>query len=198
MMTLFRTTMTIAAALSLSACVNLGGGKGPPFLLTLEAESTPAAGTTRSNADAKALTILTPTAPQKLRTPRIPVQQDSGSVAYLVDAQWVEAPQRMFQRLLSDTLSAKTGRLVMDEAQFVSAPGEQLAGQLLEFGIDARSNEAVVVFQAIIVSKDGKSVRQQRFEARERVGVIEARAAGASLSRAANKVASDLATWVDG
>jgi cholesterol transport system auxiliary component len=197
MMTLFRTTMTIAAALSLSACVNLGGGKGPPFLLTLEAESVPATGTARNNADAKALTILIPTAPQKLRTPRIPVQQDSGSVAYLVEAQWVEAPQRMFQRLLSDTLTAKTGRLVMDEAQFVSAPGEQLAGQLLEFGIDARSNEAVVVFQAIIVSKDGKSVRQQRFEAREPVSIIEARAAGTSLSRAANKVASDVAAWVE-
>jgi cholesterol transport system auxiliary component len=196
-MTMFRTGLMLAAAFALTACVSFGG-KPPPFLLTLDADAAPATGAMRSSADAQTLTVLIPTAPQKLRTQRIPVQQDDGSVAYVVEAQWVEAPQRLFQRLLSDTIGASTNRLVLDEGQYLAAPGEQLAGQLLEFGIDARSNEAVVTYQAMIVSGGGKSVRQQRFEARERVSVIEARSAGAALSRAANKVAGDVAKWVAG
>lgn len=195
-MTMGKSAIIVAAALALSACVNLGGTKTPPFLLTLDAEAVPPVGAQRSNADAVPLTVLVPSAPQKLRTPRIPVQQDDGSVAYIVEAQWVEAPQRLFQRLLADTLAAKTGRLVMDEAQFVTAPGEQLTGQIVEFGIDARTNEAVVVFQAMIVANGGKAVRQQRFEARQKVGVIDARSAGTALTRAANKVAGDVAVWV--
>lgn len=191
-----RAILALIAALSLTGCVNLGGGEAPPFLLTLSPDAVPAAGTPRSNAEAKTLTVLIPTAPQKLRTQRIPVQQDEGSIAYIVEAQWVEAPQRLFQRLLSDTISASSDRLVLDEGQYLTAPGEQLAGQLLEFGIDARTNEAVVTYQAMIVGAGGKEVRQQRFEAREDVSAVEARTAGAALSRAANKVAGDVAKWV--
>lgn len=193
-----RAILALSTALSLAGCVNLGGGEAPPFLLTLSPDAVPAAGTPRSNAEAKTLTVLIPTAPQKLRTQRIPVQQDEGSIAYIVEAQWVEAPQRLFQRLLSDTISASSDRLVLDEGQYLTAPGEQLAGQLLEFGIDARTNEAVVTYQAMIVGAGGKQVRQQRFEAREDVGTVEARSAGAALSRAANKVAGDVAKWVAG
>lgn len=196
-MTMFRTGLMLAATVALTACVSFGG-KAPPFLLTLDADVAPAAGAPRSSADATTLTVLIPTAPQKLRTQRIPVQQDDGSVAYVVEAQWVEAPQRLFQRLLSDTIGASTDRLVLDEGQYLAAPGEQLAGQLLEFGIDARSNEAVVTYQAMIVSGGGKNVRQQRFEAREGVSVIDARSAGTALTRAANKVAGDVAKWVAG
>jgi len=195
-MTMFRTSIILAAALALSACISLGG-KAPPFLLTLDGDAVPPSGVLRSNVDAKPLTVLIPTAPQKLRTQRIPVQQDDGSIAYVVKAQWVEAPQRLFQRLLSDTIAAKTSRLVLDEGQYLTAPGEQLAGQLLEFGIDARTNEAVVTYQAMVVGNGGKTVRQQRFEAREAVAEIEGRAAGTALSRAANQVASAVAAWVD-
>lgn len=197
-MTSLRTSILTATALVLGGCVNLGGSKPPPFLLTLSPDAAPATGTPRSNAEAQTLTVLIPTAPQKLRTQRIPVQQDDGSVAYIVEAQWVEAPQRMFQRLLSDTISADTDRLVLDEGQYLTSPGEQLAGQLLEFGIDARTNQAVVTYQAMVVGAGGKEVRQQRFEAREDVNAIEARAAGTALSRAANKVAGDVAKWVAG
>ena len=196
-MTMDRNLLAVAAALALAGCVSLGS-KAPALLLTLDADAVPASGTTRTTADARPLTVLAPIAPQKLRTQRIPVQQDDGSVAYVVDAQWVEAPQRLFQRLLSDTLGARTGRLVLDDAQYLSAPGEQLAGQLIEFGIDARNNEAVVVFQAMLVSGGGKMVRQQRFEARTPVAVIDARSSGTALTRAANKVAGEVAKWVEG
>ncbi|WP_168452365.1 ABC-type transport auxiliary lipoprotein family protein [Sphingopyxis microcysteis] len=185
-------------AVSLSACIGLSG-KTPPFLLTLDAAAAPAAGAARTAADASTLTILIPTAPQKLRTTRIPVQQDNSSVTYVKDAQWVEAPQRLFQRLVSETVAAGTARVVLDEGQYLTAPGEQLAGQLMEFGVDARTGEAVVVYQAMLVSAGGKTVSQRRFEAREAIGgEIEAKPVGEALTRAANKVAGEVTGWLGG
>lgn len=196
-MTKLRTATLTAAVLALSACVNLGGSKPPPFLLTLDADEVPAAGTMRSSADAATLTVMIPSAPQKLRTPRIPVQQGDGAVTYIVEAQWVEAPQRLFQRLLADTLGAKSKRLILDESIDAPSSGEQLVGQLLEFGVDARTNEAVVVYQAMIVSAGGKTMRQQRFAARSNVAVIDGPGAARALTRAANMVAADVTKWVE-
>ncbi|RYD43649.1 MAG: ABC transporter [Sphingomonadales bacterium] len=190
--------LAAVAAVSLSACFGLGG-KTPPFLLTLDAAAAPSAGGARTAAEAATLTILIPTAPQKLRTTRIPVQQDGSSVTYVKDAQWVEAPSRLFQRLVSETVSASSSRVVLDEGQYVTAPGEQLAGQLMEFGVDATTNEAVVVYQAMLVSAGGKSVTQRRFEAREAiVGKVEAKPVGEALTRAANKVAVEVTGWIGG
>ena len=190
--------LAAVAAASLSACFGLGG-KTPPFLLTLDAARAPSAGGARTAADAATLTILIPTAPQKLRTTRIPVQQDGSSVTYVKDAQWVEAPSRLFQRLVSETVSASTSRVVLDEGQYLTAPGEQLAGQLVEFGVDAATNEAVVVYQAMLVSAGGKSVTQRRFEAREAIGgKVEAKPVGEALTRAANKVAVEVTGWIGG
>ncbi|HEX2811287.1 MAG TPA: ABC-type transport auxiliary lipoprotein family protein [Sphingopyxis sp.] len=196
---MLRTPLLVAAAaVTLSGCIGLGG-KTPPFLLTLDADAAPTAGTARTASDAATLTILIPTAPQKLRTPRIPVQQDDASVAYVKDAQWVEAPQRLFQRLVSETVAARTSRVVLDEGQYLTAPGEQLAGQLMDFGVDARANEAVVVYQAMLVSAGGKSVTQRRFEVREPIaGKVEARPVGEALTAAANKVAVEVADWLGG
>lgn len=190
--------LMLGATLTLSGCFSLGG-KPPPFLLTLDADAAPPAGAARTAAEAATLTILIPTAPQKLRTQRIPVQQDGASVAYVKDAQWVEAPQRLFQRLISETVAARSGRVVLDEGQYLTAPGEQLAGQLMEFGVDARTGEAVVVYQAMLVAAGGKNVTQRRFEARENLGgVVEAKPVGEALQRAANKVAVDVAGWLGG
>ncbi len=192
-----RTPLLVAvAAVSLSACFGLGG-KTPPFLLTLDAAAAPSAGGARTSAESATLTILIPTAPQKLRTTRIPVQQDGSSVTYVKDAQWVEAPSRLFQRLVSETVSASTTRVVLDEGQYLTAPGEQLAGQLMEFGVDAGTNEAVVVYQAMLVSAGGKTVTQRRFEAREPIGgKVEAKPVGEALTRAANKVAGEVTGWL--
>ncbi len=194
-----RTPMLAAlGAATLSACVSFGS-EPPPFLLTLTADAAPAAGEARTAGEAQALTILIPTAPQKLRTQRIPVQQDDASIAYVKDAQWVEAPQRLFQRLLSETVAARTNRVILDEGQYLTAPGEQLAGQLLDFGVDEATNEAVVVYQAMLVGAGGKTVTQRRFEAREPIGgKVEAKRVGAALTAAANKVAGDVAGWLAG
>lgn len=193
----YRASMLAAAtAAILSACVSFGS-KPPPFLLTLDADAAPAAGAARTAGESEALTILIPTAPQKLRTQRIPVQQDNMSIAYVQDAQWVEAPQRLFQRLLSETVAARTNRVILDEGQYLTAPGEQLAGQLMEFGVDAAANEVVVVYQAMLVNAAGKSVTQRRFEAREPIaGKIAAKPVGEALTVAANKVAGEVAEWL--
>mgnify|MGYP001806553136 FL=1 len=186
------------AAVSLAGCVGLGG-KTPPFLLSLDADAAPTAGGARTASEAATLTILIPTAPQKLRTTRIPVQQDGSSVTYVKDAQWVEAPSRLFQRLVSETVSARTTRVVLDEGQYLTAPGEQLAGQLMEFGVDAATSEVVVVYQAMLVSAGGKTVTQRRFEAREAIGgKVEAKPVGEALTRAANKVAVEVTGWLGG
>ena len=100
---------------------------------------------------------------------------------------------------MSETVAARTARVVLDEGQYLTAPGEQLAGQLMEFGVDARSNEAVVVFQAMLVSAGGKTVTQRRFEVREPIGgKVEAKPVGEALTRAANKVAADVTGWLGG
>ena len=199
MMRRFRAPLIAAvAAATLSGCIGLGG-KTPPFLLTLDPEAEPQAGAARTAAEAATLTILIPTAPQKLRTTRIPVQQDDASVTYVKDAQWVEAPSRLFQRLVSETVAARTSRVVLDEGQYLTAPGEQLAGQLMEFGVDARTNEVVVAYQAMLVSAGGKTVTQRRFEVREPIGgEVEAKPVGEALTRAANRVAVDVADWLGG
>ena len=123
-------------AATLSACVSFGA-KPPPFLLTLTADAAPGAGEARTANEAQALTILIPTAPQKLRTQRIPVQQDDASIAYVKDAQWVEAPQRLFQRLLSETVAARSSRVVLDEGTItVDRP---VAGERFEDVVAAMS-----------------------------------------------------------
>lgn len=194
----WKTPLLVATvAITLSGCVSLGGGKSPPFLLTLDAAVQPSTSEARTAAQGNTLTILVPNAPQKLRTTRIPVQQDQGSVAYVADAQWVEAPQRLFQHLLSATVAARSSRVVLDEGQYLTAPGEQLAGELLEFGVDARSNQAVIVYQAMLVNNAGKTVTQRRFEAREPVsGKIAARNSGLALQNAANRMAVEISDWL--
>src|SRR3546814_18794954 len=70
MMRIFRAPLIAAvAAVTLSGCIGLGG-KTPPFLLTLDPVAEPPAGAARTAAEAATLTILIPTAPQKLRPTR--------------------------------------------------------------------------------------------------------------------------------
>ncbi len=186
---------TLAAATLLSGCLSFGP-KTPDSLLSLRPDAAPAANATRSGSAGSALTVLVPTVPQKLRTARVPVQSGGTAIAYVKDAQWVEAPARLFQRLLSETIAARGTRLVLDESQYVAAPGELLSGELLDFGIDADRGEAVVTYQALRLRGNGASITQRRFEAREPVSPVDAATSGAALNRAANRVAADVALWV--
>ena len=181
------------AVLLLGGC--FGGAAVPDQLLTLTpAEPRPAA-SPQSAAPGQAITVVEPTVPQALRTPRVPVYLSDTAIQYLEDAQWVENPSALFGRLVGETISARTGRVVLDPSQFTHDPGIQLTGQLQMFGLDPNAMEAVVVYDATL-SRGAAGVAANRFEAR--VGVAEATPAAVApaLHEAANAVAEQVAAWV--
>ena len=186
--------LPLSLALALGACVNLGG-KVPPSMLVLTPAITVAGGTMQRGAAKDALVILIPEVPRKLETNRVPVQIDGSNIAYLEDAVWADKPARLMQMLLMETISAKNNRLVLNQVDAGGKAEHYLAGALLEFGVDATRNEAVVVYDAVRL-QNGKEVEKKRFEARSTVLEIKASAAGSALNDAANVVASDIAAWL--
>ena len=189
-------TATIAPLL-LAGCVSLGGGKPPDQLLNLTlAEDGVAAGTVRSGPIGSALIVQMPSVPQKLRNVRIPVESGGTAIAYVPEAQWVEPPARLFQRLLTESIAASSNRLVLNESENITGPGEVLTGELSNFGIDGDTREAVVSFVAVRLQGDGQQLVQRRFEARVPIAQIDAMGAAAALSRAANQVAAEVSVWM--
>lgn len=183
----------VLAALALSGCISFGA-KPPERLLTLTSTETVAAGTDRTVGQGEAITVLWPSLPADLNTNRIPVQATPTSVAYVKDAQWTETPNKLFARLLAETIEARTGKSVLSGRQFAFDPGARVSGQLLRFGVDAGTRQAVVMFDGIIAR--GSDIRTRRFEARVPVVEIEAQTVGAALNQAANQVAAEVADWV--
>lgn len=192
--------LALPLAIGLSGCIKFGA-EPPASLLNLTPTSPIAVGTSISSATARSITLTVPSVSQELAVSRVPVRSSDTSVAYLKDAQWVEAPNRLFARLMSDTITARTGRVVLSLRQSLSDPGARLGGELRNFGIDATTNEAVVTFDATLVrDSDARSASQnfekRRFEARVPLTAIEASAAGVALNTAANQVAAQVADWV--
>lgn len=181
--------------LSLGACVSFGG-KAPASMLVLTADNVMSAGTARTATAADALVIQTPEVPRKLDTNRVPVQIDASSIAYLKDAFWADKPARLMQLLLVETVSANSGNLVLNEVDAGGKATRILSGSLLEFGIDAATNEAVVVYDAVKIIR-GNATEKRRFESRRPVAAVEAAPTGAALNAAANDVAAQVAAWIN-
>lgn len=190
-----RHLLALAAALPLAACFSFGA-KPPPSLLTLQPDASVPIGQQVSSASAKSITIQVPAVPQALATARVPVQATATTVAYVEKALWVEVPARLFARLLSDTVAARTGRVVLSTAQSINDPGARLAGELRNFGLDATTREAVVTYDASLIRANDTAVEKRRFEARVPVVAIDAPSAGSALNQAANRVAGEVADWV--
>lgn len=186
--------LVLLTALPLAACSF--GAKPPPSLLTISSVATVPVGATQNTASSPSLSIQVPAVPQSLATARVPVQTSPTDVQYLKDAQWVEPPQRLFARLISDTVTAKTGRVVLSPAQSIADPGAQLAGELRNFGVDAQTSEAVVTFDGALVRETGKQVDKRRFEARVPLSTITPASAAVAINQAANQVAGEVADWV--
>jgi cholesterol transport system auxiliary component len=195
---MIKTATLLGIALALGGCVKIGGGKPPASLLNLTSAVRVAADDARMAHAGETITIGVPGVPQAIATNRVAVNDGDTSIAYVKDAQWVEPPARLFQRLLSETVAAKTGKMVLDPRQFAVEPGTQLAGQLRQFGIDASRSEAVIVYDAALMRDHGKQISTRRFEARIGVGVIAAGPAGTALNRAANQIAGAVADWIVG
>jgi len=187
--------LALPVILSLGACVSFGT-KAPPSMLVLTADSSVPTGTVRTASASDVLVIQMPAVPRKLDTNRVPVQIDASSIAYLKDAFWADKPARLMQQLLSETVSAKTGNLVLSEVDAGGKAARFISGSLLEFGVDAATNEAVVVFDAVKITR-GNPTGKRRFEARRPVAAVEATSVGTALNEAANEVALQIAEWAD-
>jgi len=187
----------LAAPALLAGCISFGA-KPPPSLLVLTPQTLMTAGQSRTAGAGEAVTITIPTVPASLATTRLPVQTDDTNIAYLDKAQWVDTPAKLFQQLLSETVAAKTGRVVLDARQFSFDPGLRVTGEISRFGLDARTMEAVVTYDAAKAGVDGNRVEERRFEARVPVSAMEAGPAGIALNEAANSVANDVAAWIGG
>ena len=181
--------------LPLAACISFGA-KPPPSLLTLNAQSSIAVGETQSSSAARTITIGVPAVPQELATARVPVRSGGTAIAYVKNAQWVENPARLFARLLADTVTARTGRVVLSNRQSLVDPGARLSGELRAFGVDAGTSEAVVTFDASLMRGEEAVFEKRRFEARVPVSPIDAAPVGTALNQAANQVAAQVADWV--
>ena len=186
--------LAVAASLALSGCLSFGA-KPPPFLMRLTAAEAPQAAAGRTVPTAQAITVVTPVVPQELRTPRVPVRTGETSVSYLKDAQWVDIPNALFGRLLSETISARTGRVVLDPKQFTFDPGQRLTGTLHTFGLQSDRMEAVAIYDAAL-ARGAESVETRRFEARVPVAALDAASAAPALNQAANQVAAEVAAWI--
>jgi cholesterol transport system auxiliary component len=151
--------------------------------------------TDRTATASQAITVVVPTVPQELASLRVPVTQGGISVAYLKNAQWVEQPNALFARLLSETIAATTGRVVLDPRQFSLDPGVRLTGQLVAFGLDADAMEVVARYDAAL-ARGADRVETRRFEAHVKVAEAEAGAVSPALNQAANQVAADVARWI--
>jgi len=183
-----------ACALALSAC--LGGGHVPDHLLTLTAAETRPVAQPRNAGPNEAVTVTVPTVPQSLRTTRIPVYLSETTVQYLKDADWVENPGPLFARLLGETIAARTGRVVLDPAQYSHDPGIRLTGQLQRFGLDPAAMQVVVTYDAAIARGTAGGVTTNRFEARVPVAAATPEAVAPALNQAANQVADQVAAWL--
>ena len=187
--------LALPVILSLGACISFET-KAPPSMLVLTADNSVTAGAARTASAADALVIQTPEVPRKLDTNRVPVQINASSIAYVKDAFWADKPARLMQQLLSETVSSKTGHLVLSEVDTGGKAARFISGSLLEFGVDAATNEAVVVFDAVKITR-GNPTEKRRFEARRPVAAVEAAPVGAALNEAANEVALQIAEWAD-
>ena len=186
--------LALGLGFTLSGCLSFGG-KPPPFLLRLTPAQEQAAGPARTAAAGQAITVVQPIVSQELMTPRVPVHSGANQLAYLKDAQWVESPNALFGRLLSETIAVRTGRVVLDPRQFSLDPGIRLTGTLQSFGIDSDQMQAVVVYDAAL-ARTGGGVETRRFAARVPVSAVDAAAAAAGLNQAANQVAGEVAAWI--
>ena len=184
----------ILAPLLLAGCVSFGA-KPPPQLLTL---SLPNAASAEAPAGAPVLTVLDLDTPRKLDTVRVPVQVNDTSIAYVKDAQWVDTPRKLFRKLLADRIAADGQLLVLEPGRVPLVGGRKLMGELVEFGVDAGSGNAVVTYEAVLVGPDPLRVIRHRFTASVPAGKIAAGTVARPINTAAQQVADQVAEWVKG
>jgi len=192
-----RLTVPVALALSLSACLGglLGGAKTPPWLLTLTPQAPAPETISRTAGPGEAVTIELPVVPKEIRVTRVPVHSGPIAIAYVEDLTWVDTPDKLFQDLLTETVTRMTNRVVLDPRQSSLDPGVTVTGNLSRFGFDAQEGMVVVRYDAAMTRAGGAAVATRRFEAREPADGTASTVAP-SINAAANRVAMEVAQWV--
>lgn len=195
MLRVIRLAALMSPLMLLSGCISFGA-KPPPSLLVLTPARTAPAGAVEQGNRQNALEMGDFDAPQKLDVLRVPVQVTGSSMAYLKNAQWVDKPARLLRGLIAETIRARSGRLVIDGDDPGAMPATRLSGTLREFGYDAPSSSVVAVLD-IARSDAGSQVTTKRFEVR--IPGVEAKAGpvGVALDEAANRIAGEVADWVN-
>jgi cholesterol transport system auxiliary component len=127
----------------------------------------------------------------------VPVHSGPIAIAYVEDLTWVDTPDRLFQDLLSETVTRITNRVVLDPNQSALDPGLTITGNLTRFGYDEQEGMVVVRYDAAMARAGGSAVTTRRFEAREPADGTAATVAPA-INAAANRVAMEAAQWVAG
>jgi cholesterol transport system auxiliary component len=198
---LTRTFAIVLLAAAASACslgsLLGGGGKPPPSLQTLTPEAPDPGAIARSASAGQAVTIDVPVVPKELQTTRVPVQVSPTDVEYVTNLEWVDTPDRLFQKLVEETVRRTTSRVVLNPGQTGLDPGIVLHGELQRFGYDAAAGQAVVVFDASLAAAGGAQVQTRRFTASAPADGTGP-SVGQALNRAANQVALDVAKWIGG
>lgn len=182
-------------ALALSGCIGLGGAKAPPTLLTLSPATTLAAGGSAAGNAADGILVMDPETDRAIGVNRVAVRIDDTNIAYLKQAQWVERPARLFGSLLAETIRAGGRRLVFTGDDALASGETRLGGRLVDFGYDARSQSAVVRFDAVRTGKSG-AIATKRFEAVVPGVSASPESIGPALNKAANAVAAEVAVWI--
>ena len=188
--------LSLPALFALAACF---GGGAPPQLLTLSPAEVRPAATPRTAGPGEAITVAVPSLPQALRTTRIPVYVNETTIQYLTDAVWVDQPDELLARLLGETISARTGRVVLDPSQYSHDPGTRITGTLIKFGFDPNAMQVVIIYDAAM-ARGGPTggVVTNRFETRLPVAEATPAAVAPALNQAANQLAGEVAAWIGG
>jgi cholesterol transport system auxiliary component len=187
-------TILLAAAASLPLAGCFGGAKAPPQLLTLTPAAVRPVSEPRTASQGHLITVTAPAVPHEIGNNRVAVYVGPTSVQYLKDGQWADKPSELFRRVLSETMAARSGWVVVDPSVYTQVQGVVLGGQLLQFGYDPARGEAVVRFEAS-VARPQQAVTTNRFEARV-AAPAEANAVAQALNQASNQVATQVADWV--
>ena len=185
----------LVAALALSGCISLSP-KPPARLMVLTAANPLSPGASITTGDAKAVSIARLSAVPALSTQRVLVTDGPTAIAYLKDGLWAAQPAELFRGLLSETISARTGRAVTDPRVLQVQPSKRLSGQLSAFGLDTQGSVVIVTFDATLAHEGSDQIQTRRFAARVPVASEQPQAVAAALNQAANQVAVDVADWL--
>jgi len=186
----------IMAILLTTGCISFQE-KAPKRLLTVMPEALVEPAEAVSGPFGEALFVDEPAAPRAIATTRVAVRSSETSITYVNDAVWTDTPANQFQALLAETIRLRTGKLVLDPEQYLARRGEMLEGTLRAFGLDAVKKQAIVAYDASLMSADGKTILAQRFSASVPVEKkIDADSVRAPISQAATRVADQVADWL--